>query len=406
MAGGHIDRARRENQPEVQLLTVEDDDLLRGSIVRLLEACGYRMHQAGDGASALEVFARVRPDVVLCDLRLPDMSGHDVIAAIHERSPETPVIVVSGAEQMDDAILALREGAWDFISKPVLDIDLLDGTVRRALEHLALSRENQQQRQHLEVLNRELSRALVQLRDEVQAGHKVQLKLLPEDGVTLAGHRFERRLFPSAYLSGDFVDYFALGERHAGFYMADVSGHGAASAFVTVMLKSLMSQYIGEHARIGEPTLLRPADTLQRLDADLRRLQVDRHVGMVYGTIDAEAGTLTFAAGAAYPYPLLWDGQRCVVLEQRGRPLGLCGDHRYRARTVELPARASLLVASDGVLDFMGDRPAEAKEGALRDALVGHGDSIDRLAAALGVAGASSLPDDVALLLITRREPS
>ena len=64
-----------------------------------------------------------------------------------------------------------------------------------------------------------------------EAGRKLQSQLLPEDQLTIGNYVFSRRLFPSTYLSGDFVDYFPINDRHCAFYVADVSGHGAASAF-------------------------------------------------------------------------------------------------------------------------------------------------------------------------------
>ena len=85
------------------------------------------------------------------------------------------------------------------------------------------------------LLNRELRQTLKYLEQDEKAGRRIQFQLLPEDNRTFGGYTFRRRLYPSTYLSGDFVDYFPIDDRHVGFYMADVSGHGAASAFVTVI---------------------------------------------------------------------------------------------------------------------------------------------------------------------------
>ena len=70
----------------------------------------------------------------------------------------------------------------------------------------------------------------------------------------------------SAFLSGDFVDYFAIDHEHCGFYMADVSGHGVSSAFVTVLLKSYMGGYLERHQQSGDPTILDPAAVFVWLD--------------------------------------------------------------------------------------------------------------------------------------------
>ena len=104
--------------------------------------------------------------------------------------------------------------------------------MRRVIEHAELQRQNREYRKHLETLNRELRQTLKYLEQDEKAGRRIQFQLLPEDNRTFGGYTFRRRLYPSTYLSGDFVDYFPIDDRHVGFYMADVSGHGAASAFV------------------------------------------------------------------------------------------------------------------------------------------------------------------------------
>src|SRR5690606_40550624 len=74
------------------------------------------------------------------------------------------------------------------------------------------------------------------------AGRHIQLKLFPERGREIDGLQFDHLIKPSLYLSGDFLDYFQIDERNVVFYLADVSGHGASSAFVTVLLKNLTNR--------------------------------------------------------------------------------------------------------------------------------------------------------------------
>jgi len=230
-----------------RILTIEDDPAIRNGIVTYLEDSGFEMLEAGDGIAGLELFRREHPDAVLCDLRLPGMDGLDVLATIIGESPDTPVVVVSGITVVSDAVQALRLGAWDYVTKPVHDMGVLENTLHRVLERVELLRENREYREHLEVLNRDLSSSLQQLREDAEAGRKVQRQFLPAAQQRFGNYVFSQRLFPSMYLSGDFVDFFPIDANHVGFYIADVSGHGAASAFVTVMLKTLISQYREAH---------------------------------------------------------------------------------------------------------------------------------------------------------------
>ncbi|NIV97684.1 SpoIIE family protein phosphatase, partial [Candidatus Saccharibacteria bacterium] len=85
---------------------------------------------------------------------------------------------------------------------------------------------------------------LLRLREDEEAGRRLQFQLLPRDNQSFGDYQFSRKLWTSLYLSGDFVDYFYIDEDHLGFYIADVSGHGVPSAFVTVLLKSYMNRYL------------------------------------------------------------------------------------------------------------------------------------------------------------------
>ena len=238
-----------------RILTIEDDPTIRRNIVAFLEDSGFKMIEAADGDSGLEVFRHWKPDAVLCDLRLPGMDGLDVLETVTSEAPETPVIIVSGVSQIGYAVQALKRGAWDYVSKPIQDMEVLESAIRRVLDRAGLIRRNREYREHLEKLNRELEA------DE-EAGRRVQFQLLPEDNRRFGEITFTRRLFPSMYLSGDFLDYFAIDASHTGFYIADVSGHGVASAFVTVMIKTLVGQYRESYWHDRDATILDPASTL------------------------------------------------------------------------------------------------------------------------------------------------
>lgn len=133
-----------------KILVIEDEPSVAKSIVNYLIDSGLRSLSATDGRQGLEMFRRHEPDVVLLDLRLPKLDGIDVLKSIRELSSSVAVIVVSGKGQMNDAIEALRLGAWDYLCKPIHDMEVLGHSVRRAMERVELRRENQRYRDHLE----------------------------------------------------------------------------------------------------------------------------------------------------------------------------------------------------------------------------------------------------------------
>ena len=395
------------NTPTVtsaRVLTIEDESPIRNSIVAYLEDSGFTMLEANDGPAGIEIFRQEHPDVVLCDLRLPGMDGLEVLSTITAESPETPVIVVSGVSLLDYAVQALKRGAWDYVTKPIHDMAVLESAVRRGIEHAELLRQNREYRENLEILNRELTQTLTQLQEDEEAGRSIQFQLLPEDNCSFGSYTFRRRLYPSMYLSGNFVDYFPIDDRHAGFYMADVSGHGAASAFVTVMLNTLVVQYRDALWQSGDDTILHPERTLQRLNRDLCRQNLDKHLTMFYGVIDLEQNSMHYSNGGQFPYPLQYDGREVRSLECRGRPLGLFDDAEFRVWQCDLPQKYVLVLVSDGILELMPEETMLQRYRALLTDMEDAKLDLDEMTAGLDVLADKHLPDDIAFLVISRSQ--
>lgn len=387
-----------------RILTIEDDPAIRNGIVTYLEDSGFEMLEAGDGIAGLELFRREHPDAVLCDLRLPGMDGLDVLATIIGESPDTPVVVVSGITVVSDAVQALRLGAWDYVTKPVHDMGVLENTLHRVLERVELLRENREYREHLEVLNRDLSNSLQQLREDAEAGRKVQRQFLPATQQRFGNYVFSQRLFPSMYLSGDFVDFFPIDANHVGFYIADVSGHGAASAFVTVMLKTLISQYREAHWQEGDETIYHPARVLQRLNRDIRRQNLEKFATIFYGVIDRSTDRMVFSAGAQFPYPIICNGRKARFLKYKSRPVGMFDDSRFVDHTLDLPGEFAFYLVSDGLLDLLPRASLQEKFDALLEHVTDADPSLDEFIGGLGLDESTEYPDDITVFKIERHE--
>ncbi|GAB4346992.1 MAG: hypothetical protein Kow0089_24530 [Desulfobulbaceae bacterium] len=130
-----------ENDEEKQtILIAEDDDLIRRSITRILRTKGYEVLEAENGAIALEIFREKMPALVLTDLRMPEMDGFELLEKVWAESPQTPVIIISGVGTKPDIIRALRSGAWDYIMKPIEDINYLVDTIDKVLVQADMNR--------------------------------------------------------------------------------------------------------------------------------------------------------------------------------------------------------------------------------------------------------------------------
>ncbi len=386
-----------------RILVIEDFDLLRTAVVRLLEHRGYEAEGAADGQAGLESMERQLPDLVLCDLRMPRLDGLGVLAAVKSRWPELPIIVMSGEGLLDDAIAALRLGAWDFITKPFADEAVVQHAVQQALERHSLLAENKAQRQRLESVNLQLAASLGQLKEDEEAGRQLQVGLLPANGTRFGSFTLTREFLPSVYLSGDFLDAFTLDAHRWVFYLADVAGHGVPSALVTVMLRTLVERQ-ARTAGPDEASPLCPGAFLTQLNEAFTAMALDKHVALFLGVVDETAGTLTWANAGFYPWPLLVAEGRAVAQELPGYPLGMMPKATYAPRRCELSRDFAVVAFTDGLLEIM---PGTSVEDRLEraHAAAAQGGTAAAFLSTLGVDRQAPRPDDVAVLVLSRGGP-
>ncbi|GAO29104.1 sigma-54-dependent transcriptional regulator [Geofilum rubicundum] len=116
-----------------KILVIDDQKSIRNTLKEILEYESNVVTLAENGPEGLELFAREKFDIILCDIKMPDMDGIEVLQKIMEKSNDTPVIMISGHGNIDTAVDAIKKGAYDFIEKP-LDLNRLLVTIRNAVE--------------------------------------------------------------------------------------------------------------------------------------------------------------------------------------------------------------------------------------------------------------------------------
>jgi DNA-binding NtrC family response regulator len=136
--------------PAARILLVEDKDSLRTMLRLALERPGYSVIEARDEGEAIRELRQAEPDLILSDLRLPEGDGLGVLRAAKELNGEIPVIVMTAYGSIEDAVAAMKEGALDFLAKPV-DPDHLLLLVSRALQQRRLAAENLLRKEELAV---------------------------------------------------------------------------------------------------------------------------------------------------------------------------------------------------------------------------------------------------------------
>jgi DNA-binding NtrC family response regulator len=131
------------------ILVAEDEDLMRAIVTRLLEETGYRVAATANAEAALEKFAAEDVAVTLTDIRMAGMDGLALLDRIKDIDEEAIVIVMTAYSSVDSAVAALRKGAYDYITKPFVNEDLLQ-SVKNAIRQRELFRENRQLRRELD----------------------------------------------------------------------------------------------------------------------------------------------------------------------------------------------------------------------------------------------------------------
>lgn len=131
------------------ILIIDDEKNIREGLAAALEMDGYNVVLASDGETGLNLVGRGDIDLVITDLRMPGISGEEVLSKVTSESPGLPVIVLTGHGTIDTAVDAMRAGAYDFLTKP-LNLDRLSLIVKRALQTRELSLQHRQLKEELD----------------------------------------------------------------------------------------------------------------------------------------------------------------------------------------------------------------------------------------------------------------
>lgn len=354
---------------------------------RLMDRCGgleAGARACGDLDAVLDSCDRPgAPDCVLCN----DLEWAEGVAA---RCPRLAVVYVS-SEVPDSPVMlrALRAGLADVWTETM--------SLEAMRERLAAVRARQgavagAAEQRLRVYSQELER-------DQRAGRYVQMGMLPPNPMAIEQYRFEHRILPSMYMSGDFVDYFRLTDRHFAFYAADVSGHGASSAFVTVLLKNFSRRLRREH----RPAMLtQPGLVLEWINRELLEQRIGKHVALMLGIGDLVQDQIVLVNAGHYPPAIRVGANGAELVEQKGKPVGLFESVEYAARVLPMAPGDRLVMFSDGIMDALPASSLAEREARLL-AAASTGPELMDVWRALGLDGeALQKPDDMTCLIVRR----
>ena len=136
-----------------KILVIDDEKIVRESLFHWFEEEGYIVEIAEDGESALRLFEKGKYDLLLVDMKMPGISGLEVLKKVKSIDPDSIVILITAFASVPTAITALKDGAYDYVTKPV-DPDELAHLVKKALDQKALRMENKQLKENLDEIIR------------------------------------------------------------------------------------------------------------------------------------------------------------------------------------------------------------------------------------------------------------
>lgn len=159
----------RDSRTIMNILIIDDEASLRRSLGAFLEDMDYDHLEASNGMEGLSVLrsGASEVDAVMVDLNMPVMDGYTFIEHASQEFPDIPLIVISGVGVVEDAIRAVQIGGWDFITKPIHNMDIVEHILSKALERARLRQENKAYQENLEHLVRRRTRQLDTARRQV-----------------------------------------------------------------------------------------------------------------------------------------------------------------------------------------------------------------------------------------------
>jgi phosphoserine phosphatase RsbU/P len=296
-----------------RILVVDDEPGIRYMARRVLDD-RFDVVEAASAEEALRILETEAFHIAIVDVRLPGISGLDLLAAMKNLSPGVDVIVMTGsAVDVDEALEgAIRRRAFFFLRKP-FPLGILETLALRVTE-------KQELEERLDRYTRDLERGL-------ESARIFQRKLLPPSPWTGPAVRVASMYHPSQQLGGDFFDYWPLPAGGVGFLVADVESHGPLAAMMTGIVKTQVRSLCSE--------IQDPGEVLAALDEELSRIALPSYLTalLVFDRPDEEE---LVWSGAGHPPGLLW------VPGSPGRAAALPGGRIHLLGSTGLPVNTGL----------------------------------------------------------------
>ncbi|SHH75811.1 response regulator [Ferrimonas marina] len=363
----------------IRVLIVEDDPVFRQLVGDYCRQQGMVVDEAEDGQQGLERFQAQQPDLALVDLGMPRMGGLELLTRLADIAPQVPSIVITANKAMSDVVDALRNGAWDYLMKPLSDLRILQNAMLDCLRESggleppeatnSVGTEWEDPSQTLA-----MSDNIEALKSDPHTAQMVQAQLFPKPEVVWQSCEFAYNLYKNEPVSDRLCDGFECGDNHYCAYLAKVTPAGNMGAFVSVLIRSFFNQKLKRYRQGGSTAVLEPFTMLCYLNEQLVKSGLNCALEMAYLVFDRRTRRVAIGrAGSELKIYLRSEEWLSRVMLPDTQPIGLNSQARPHSHFRHLePGQALVLMEGEEQVrdDLLADRFTGLNEGAVEGSCV------------------------------------
>ena len=342
-----------------RILIAEDDLVSRRMLKVTLEKFGHEVIAASDGTEAWDLLMQPdAPQLVILDWMMPGKDGPEIVAGLRASEIEQYhyVILLTSKSEKEDITHGWESGADDFITKP-FDREELALRLHAGERMIALENNLAAKNSELGVANEQISAANARMKDELQAAAKTQAALLPTKQPENDRVKFSWQYVPCEELAGDILNFFKLDNDNIGMYVLDVSGHGVASALLSVTVNRFLTPQQRQSTMLcdydpetGTYKIHSPSKVLQALNHHFPMdIQTGQYFTIVYGVLNTVTMDFSFSSAGHPPLIIARNGDGAEAVQCAGLPVGFDEHAEYSDVALKLQPGNRLYFYSDGM---------------------------------------------------------